>query len=976
MYKLFYFTFILFIFFSCSQSDNYEILNYVNPFVGTDEHGHTYPGATLPFGMVQVSPDTRLEGWDGCSGYHYSDSIIYGFSHTHLSGTGIPDYGDILLMPTIGKVQVQPGTVEDNFDGYASSFSHSNEIAFPGYYKVLLSKYNINVELIATQRVGIHRYYYPSQKNQNVILDLTHRDEVIDSYINIVNENEIEGYRFSKSWAKNQKLFFVIQFSRPFINYGIIKNSTLITQKSATGKDLKAFFNFSNHDTTLVVKVALSFVDISGARKNLQQEASCWNFDKYVQQAKEKWSSVLNKIKIEAPEETKKVFYTALYHAYLQPNIFNDVDNKYRGLDDNIHQLKEGNYYTVFSLWDTYRAWHPLMNIIEPEISADFIKTFLLQYQHSGLLPIWELAANETNCMIGYHVVSVIYDAYKKGIRNFDAELAFQAMKTMATRNIPSLANYDNYGCVLATDDGESVSKTLEYAYDDWCIAQMAKSLNKLDDYHYFLKRSQYYRNLFDPETKFFRARRNGSFIKPFSPYEVTFDYTEANAWQYSCYVPHDISGLIELMGGKPSFEDRLDSIFTTKSIITGREHPDITGLVGQYAHGNEPSHHIAYLYNFVGKPWKTQEVLNKIFDFYSSKPDGLIGNEDCGQMSAWYIFSALGFYPVCPGDSQLIIGRPIIDSATIQLNKPFKIIVHNNSKKNMYIQRLLLNGKPYNKSYITINTILNGGVIEFFMNSSRSNWATNENSCPVTKVQCNDFVPLPYYIEGDRTFKQKTIVSLKTIDSNLKIHYSINNIPDKNNTFIYEKPIKIDSSCTIYAYATNPNNKNSALCKIDLKKLNPLWKITILSKYNSHYSGGGDQALIDGILSNKDYRSGEWQGYQDTDLVAIIDLGKIEKISYVGAHFLQDVTPWILYPPYVEFSASTNGKSYKTIAIITNKYPRNDFTPQTTWFEQYINPLKARYIKIFVKRPGLLPEWHRGRGNPAFFFIDEIAIK
>ncbi|MCX7861921.1 MAG: GH92 family glycosyl hydrolase [Bacteroidales bacterium] len=965
---------VCFFILSCTNNQSFYYINYVNPFIGTDGNGHTFPGATVPFGLVQLSPDTRLEGWEGCSGYHYSDSVIYGFSHTHLSGTGVSDLGDILLMPTIGTVKVLSGNAENNWDGYASNFSHKNEIALPGYYSVDLLKYNIKVELTTTERVGIHKYHYPKNITQNVIIDLVHRDKVIDSYLKFVSDNEIEGYRFSSAWATNQKLFFVIQFSKPIISKGIVVDDSKFQNSDvAKGNNVKAFVNFSgSSDSTLMVKVALSYVSIEGARKNLKQEASCWNFGKYVKSAKRKWERILSKIKIQASDSIKKVFYTSLYHAYIHPNIFNDVDKQYRGRNDSIYTLEKGNYYTIFSLWDTYRAWHPLMTILEPEACRDFIRTFLLQYKHSKLLPIWELTANETNCMIGYHAVSVIYDAWQKGIKGYDPYMAMNAMITMATRNIPSLKNYEKYGAVVADDDGESVSKTLEYAYDDWCIAQMAKSLGLYDVSDRFFTRAKYYQNLFDPNTKFFRARKNGAWVSPFSPYDVTFHYTEANAWQYRFYVPHDIIGLIRLFGGMQNFEHALDSLFNTHSNLYGRFQPDITGLIGQYAHGNEPSHHLAYLYNFIGKPYKTQELIPKICSFYTTKPDGLIGNEDCGQMSAWYIFSALGFYPVTPGDSVYIIGIPQVEEATLQLSKPFKIITHRKGKSNQYIQSVKFNGKEWKYSYLPHRIIMQGGTLEFFLNDKPSNWATDTSYCPKTITQSKEFLPTPYYQEGLRVFKKKQNVTLKSIDTLASVLYSFDSV----KWYSYIDPITVDSTTVIYSYATKHRQLKSALCKIEINKLDDKKSIKIFSQYNRQYSGGGDIALIDGVYGKTDFRTGEWQGYQDTDLVAIIDLGEIRKINYLGAHFLQDVSPWILFPPYVEFSVSKNGKQFTSIATIKNKFRIDDWKPQTAFFDTNISPQWARYIKVFVKRSGNLPHWHPGAGYPAFFFIDEIVIK
>ncbi len=971
------FTVLILMLSSNKPPKEYQYIQFVNPFIGTDAHGHTYPGATLPFGMVQLSPNTRLEGWDGCSGYHYSDSIIYGFSHTHLSGTGVPDYCDILIMPTTGKVNVMPGTSENNYNGYSSLFSHKQEKASPGYYSVKLLKYNILAELTTTKRVGIHKYIFPKDSQNNLIIDLKHRDKVIDSYINFVSETEIEGYRFSSSWARNEKIYFVIQLSRPCIDKGIVLNDTnYIRETSAYGNNIRAFLTVSSkNNQPLIVKVAISFVDIEGARKNLATEAQSWDFDKYKKQAANNWENILSKISIDADQQTKEIFYTALYHSYIQPNIFNDCDGRYRGRDDKIHQYDE-NYYTVFSLWDTYRAWHPLMTIMEPYITGEFIKTFLLQYEQSGLLPIWELASNETNCMIGYHSVSVIYDAWQKGIRNFNEVEALESMKTMATPKILSLANYETNGCVLSSEDGESVSKTLEYAYDDWCIAQMALSLGQINDYEKYINRSLFFKNLFDPETKFFRARNNGSWIRPFSPYDVSLHYTEANAWQYSFYVPHDINDFILLMGGKDALEQKLDSLFYTKVNLSGREQVDITGLIGQYAHGNEPSHHIAYLYNFIGKPYKTQELIDQIALFYTNKPDGLIGNEDCGQMSAWYIFSALGFYPVTPGDSIYIIGKPLLNSATINLDKPFHIEAHQLSAENRYIQRVTFNGKEYTKSFITYNMIINGGTLEFFMGKSPSDWGTKNENCPRTIIDNNNFVAMPFYVEGQRSFSGKTTITLESIEPKCKIFYTIDGSTPTENSILYIGPFEIDSSCEIYSICIDEKGNKSNINRTKLIKLDEGKKISIYSSYSSEYTGGGDIALIDGIMGKADYRTGEWQGYQDTCLLAVIDLSKPTMISTLSAHFLRDVNSWILFPPYIKFSVSSDNVHFQEVAIIENMLSNEDWTPQEAFFSTQIQPIEARYVRVFVPKPGNLPQWHPGAGYPAFFFIDEIIIK
>ncbi len=971
--------FLILQFISCNSPYYQGNSKFVNPFIGTGGYGHTYPGATLPFGMVQLSPDTRLDGWDGCSGYHYSDSIIYGFSHTHLSGTGCSDYGDILFMPTVGKVQVYNGSAGDYENGYCSLFSHKNEISNAGYYSVLLDKYKIKAELTSTTRVGIHSYTFPKSDNANVIIDLFHRDKVIDSYIKFIGDDEIEGFRRSEAWAKDQYVYFVAKFSKPYINKGIIKDDLNVQGKSeASGTNIKAFVNFrTESNEQIVIKVAISGVSIEGARKNLETEANSWDFEEYKINAFKAWDTVLSKIQIEGNNVQKTIFYTALYHSYVSPNVYSDVDGKYRGRVNKIHNTKNYTQYTVFSLWDTYRALHPLMTILEPEKTSDFINTFLAQYKEGGLLPVWELSANETNCMIGYHAVPVIYDAWAKGIKGFDANIAFEAMKTSANQQNAGLISYFKNGCVLATDEGESVSKTLEYAYDDWCIAMMAKSLNKIDDYKIFIERAQFYKNVFDDSTGFMRAKMNGTWFSPFKPNEVNFNYTEANSWQYSFYAPQDINGLINLHGSKTNFSNKLDSLFLADKKTSGREQADITGLIGQYAHGNEPSHHIAYLYNFVGKPFKTQEIVHKIqTDFYKNSPDGLIGNEDCGQMSAWYVFSALGFYPVTPGSNIYIIGTPIFSKSEINFKngKIFKIIAKNISKNNFYIQSAKLNGKEYNKSFIKHSDIISGGELVFEMGAKPSNkWCIADENCPISTINDDNIIPVPFIQSGKRAFNKKTIINLHDVKTNCKIFYTLDDTEPTENSTEYMLPFEIDKTTTINAIAIDANGNKSKIMTGTLNKIQDGVKIEILSQYNPQYSAGGNIALIDGIRGGLDFKTGDWQGYQDTDLIAIIDLGKIKTLSKIGASFLQDIGPWILFPTEVEFWISINGKNFKQVSVVKNDIPRNKWGAIKKDFVFEINKLNAKYIKVVVHKPGNLPEWHPGAGNPAFFFIDEI---
>ena len=712
-----------------------DLTKYVDPFVGTGGHGHTFPGPTMPFGMVQLSPDTRLKGWDGCSGYHYSDKLIYGFSHTHLSGTGCSDYGDILLVPTVGKPQFSNKK-------YSSPFKKESEKASAGYYSVFLDKPKVKVELTATTRTGLHKYTFPKSSSSNIILDLTHRDFAKQGEINITGNNEISGMRVSKQWADNQILYFVIQFSKPFAKSGIAKADAVNTNSTHdTGSLLKAFVSFETaEDEVIYAKVGISAVSVEGARKNLNAEQPGFDFDKTVADAKAAWNKELGRIDAESKDKTVlRTFYSALYHAMTPPNIYNDVDGKYRGRDFKVHEANGFNYYTVFSLWDTYRAEHPLLTLIDKKRSSDFMNTFIHEFQEGGRLPIWELSSCETWCMIGYHSIPVITEAVMKDVPGFDANKIFEAMKFSAMEDKNGLKSYKDNGYIKFMEAGENVSRTLEYGYDDWCIAQVAKKLGKTDDYNYFTKRALSYKNLFDASTGFMRPR-SGGFLTPFDPYKVDHNYTEGNAWQYSFYVPQDLSGQMKLLGGKEKLAAFLDTLFTTSSKLTGHKQPDISGMIGQYVHGNEPSHQIAYEYDYAAQPWKTQSMVRRIMnEMYRDKPDGLSGNEDCGQMSAWYVFSALGFYPVCPGSDHYAIGSPVVDKATVRLEngKSFTVTANNNQKENVYINSAKLNGANYTKSYLNYTDIANGGTLELNMSATpNKNWGSGESDVPVTKIE------------------------------------------------------------------------------------------------------------------------------------------------------------------------------------------------------------------------------------------------
>ncbi len=736
--------------FSCTEkrqeqpSETRRLVDYVDPFIGTDGHGHTFPGATRPFGMVQLSPDTYNAGWDWCSGYHASDSSIMGFSHTHLSGTGRGDLLDILMMPTVGKVLTVPGSREDPDEGYRSRFKHANEQASPGYYAVRLDDYDINVQLTATERAGFHHYQFPKTGEANIIFDLMHGREgdiVKGTYIKIENDTLITGYRESKGWGEgdeeywcDQVVHFAAIFSRPFSGSGIVKDGEDISGNEAEGVDLKAFVRFDATDEDIVlVKVGISSVDGRGALNNVTSEIPHWDFEKTKKESEDIWEEKLQTI-IASSQETENliVFYTSLYHTMIAPNLYHDVDGRYLGFDRKIHTDNSFTNYTTFSLWDTFRAAHPLQIITNPDRVEDFINSMLAQYNQYGLLPVWSLYASETNCMIGYHAAPVIAEAYLKGFTGFDAEAAYKAMKTSAMQDDFGIGFLKQYNYVPTDLENKSVSKTLEYAFDDYCIARMAEALGHEGDAEYFYERSQAYKNVYDQETKLMRGKKaDGTFIENFDPTFSSYgwsDFIEGNSWQYSWFVPHDIQGLIDLMGGGPEFVSQLDSLFVIETVESEGKPLDVTGLIGEYAHGNEPSHHVAYLYNDAGEPWKTQARVREIMTtMYDSSRAGLCGNEDCGQMSAWYVFSALGMYPVNPVSGQYSIGAPALDNAKIKVgeNKYFEIKAHELSASHQYLQSVKLNGKPLEKPILEHEDLQKGGILEFWMGSEPSSWGS-----------------------------------------------------------------------------------------------------------------------------------------------------------------------------------------------------------------------------------------------------------
>ena len=715
--------------FGCTGTDKPEVINpvaYVDPYIGTGGHGHTFLGVTAPFGAVQIGPNNINKGWDWCSGYHYSDSIVIGFSHLHLNGTGCSDTGDILFMPYTGKARTQPGTQQDPLAGYASYYSKDNERALPGYYEVLLKTHRTKVELTASDRVAFHRYTFPKDVEKHVMINLKDAngdDRPTDTYLEQINDTVIRGYRYSTGWSKKQQIYFSAVFSQP-VHLTLYHDSVQVAGNRLQGLDVKGNVAVAPVVEELGVKVGISPVSMENAMDNIGQEIKDWNFENIVAETTGKWNAELSKLQVETTDTVaKRIFYTALYHAFMQPIMFNDCSGEYRGTDKNIYGDPGFTNYTVFSLWDTYRAAHPLYTLVQPERVPDFINSMLAIYEQQGRLPVWHLYGSDTNEMIGIQSVPVIADAILKDVKGFNYERAYQAMKASMMSDYKGLSYVTDLEYIPADKENESVAKGLEYAIADWGVAQVVRKLGKTEDYEYFSKRALAYQNYWDKDTHFFRGKnRDGSWVTPFNPVHSTHRndaYCEGNGWQYTWLVPHDVEGLISLFGSKEAFVSKLDSLFLVNEDLGDAASPDISGLIGQYAHGNEPGHHTVYLYSFVGQQWKTAEKVDYILShMYSDLPDGLQGNEDCGQMSSWYVFSALGFYPVNPSDGMYVFGRPIFDKVVLKLpeNKVFEIRANNNSAENKYIQSIELNGQPYNKLYISHADIMAGGTLVFTM--------------------------------------------------------------------------------------------------------------------------------------------------------------------------------------------------------------------------------------------------------------------
>lgn len=949
-------------------------LAYVNPFIGTGGHGHTFPGPVNPFGMVQLGPDTRPEGWDGCSGYHYSDSVVYGFSHTHLSGTGVPDYSDLLIVPQTGKVKTVPAYKEPK--GYKAHFSHNEEQAGPGFYSVKLHDPEVDVRLTTTDRCGIHEYTFHAAKGKRyLVLDLGYRDRVLDAYATAVGNNRVRGLRTSEGWAREQHFYFDLETSVPF-------SKARWTHDWKRGTYVMVL-EFPSSVKQVLVRVGISGTDLDGATANLKAEAAGWDFEAYLRNSQMKWRKELSAV--QAYTEDKEVltnFYTGLYHTYVHPALWTDADGRYRDFNNDIVRSHNGDLYSVFSLWDTYRAANPLYTILQPERTRQFIESFYLQYTNTGLLPVWTLSNNETDCMIGYHAVSVITDAYAKGIRPEHRDELLNAMIATATHDHFGKKQYGEQGFISASDEAESVSRTLEYAYDDWCIAEYARMLGNDSVESVFRKRSASWINLYNPESGFFQPRKGGMWLPNFRPNEVNHHYTEANAWQYSLANPHHFAALTDLKGGGRSMERFLDSLFHSSSVMSGRVQSDITGLIGQYAHGNEPSHHMAYLYNYCGAPHKTQEMVDRILrEQYHNAPDGLSGNEDCGQMSAWYVLSAMGIYPVTPGSPTYAIGRPMFDRVVAEAgDKPFIIEASNNAPENKYIRSVTWNNEPYNKLFITHEMIRSGGRLHIEM-GEKPEMKLMMYGLDIREKASPEVVAVPFFIASGSTFADNITVS-------------IDKLPFETGTIVYttngEEPTEfskaLDKNLTLYETTelkarifrkTGGRTIYSPVVSTVFTKYNQDKVIDLQTDYANQYSGSGSQTLVDGQFGGTDYRGTEWQGFPGRDVLAVVQLKEPRQISSVAVSCLQDTKSWIFHPKSLTVEISDDGVNFRRIGTQQN----NEVSDRkegafTHRFKMDFPPVQATYLRVRIENYGVCPDWHLGAGGMTWLFLDELIVE
>ena len=958
--NVFLFLLVALAFVSCKHATVKEPASYVDPFIGTGGHGHTFPGATVPFGMMQFSPDTRMNDWDGCSGYHTSDHAILGFSTTHLSGTGCSDYGDFRFTPAVGN-------------DTCSSYSHENEWAKPGYYCVAFDNPKVMVALATGDRVGIMCCTFPKSDQAKLLLNMVQgvNDEfVYESTLDVESPTAVTGFRRTRDWANDQYLYFYAEFSKPMKSY------TVDEQHNAS------FIFDTEEGESITMRIAISAVDAEGAKNNLKAELKDGDFDidALARKAYDKWNYELSSIEVQGNDEADmRVFYTNMYHAMIAPNLFSDADGRFRAHDLQIYR-SERPMYTVFSLWDTFRSLHPLFSLIQRERTVDFINTFINNYSTDSehMLPIWELAANETHCMIGNHAIPVIADAYFTGIKGVDYGKALEAMVNSSRQDRRGMGAYVQYGFIPVDKEGEAVSKTLEYAYDDWCVGRLAEALGEMGIANEFYLRAQAYKNLYNPTNQFFQGRRNGGFMQPFDPTQVNFTLTEANTWQYNFFVPQDINTHIDMMGGPEAYGKKLDGLFTASSKLTGREQVDITGLIGQYAHGNEPSHNTVYMYNYIGQPTKTQKYVKQILDeLYTDERDGLCGNEDCGQMSAWGVFSALGFYPATPASGCYVLGLPRFEKATMKLDngKLFTVKAKNLKPGNGYVKSVTLNGKPLQRSYITFEEIYDGGELVFTLTStSDSPWATQLENCPVQRIPGECILVVPAINAESNTFFDSLTLTMSHPAEGTRVYYTLDGTEPNESSVVYTDPLVLRKSTQIRAAALQ-NGQWSRVVDAEFHLIDAKLAVKLEHPYSDQYEAGGLKALIDHQRGGDNFRTGVWQGYHGVDLVATVDLGVRQRINRLAGSFLQEQGSWIFMPKEVEFFVSDDGKKFRGVGKVINRVPADE--DEAVLQELEVRPrCDARYVKMVAKTIGNCPDWHVGAGQPAWIFCDEFVIE
>lgn len=981
-----------------ASASNNDILDYVDPMIGTDGIGHTFPGATTPFGMIQLSPSNDFKAWNWCSGYHYSDTVLKGFAHTHFSGAGLAGLGDVLLMPTLGSATTQPGTETQPESGYRSRFSHERETAKAGYYAVHLDDYDIDVELTATARVGFHRYTFNRAGQANIVVDPTHHlmEAISETAIEILSDTEIRGYKTSNGESGKRTVYFYATFSKPFASTLITDDgNTVDDAQSKVGSRIASAVSFDvKAQEQINVKVGLSHTSYSGAYENFMAEANDTTFDQAYANAQNQWRDKINTIQVDMlNEEDLRTFATSMYHSFIHPNVISDVNGDFY-LPEQIFNT-DYPQYSNYSTWDTFRTLHPLYTLIEHEKTAEFVNSLASRKTVSDMeLPVWEAMGHDNVCMIGHNTVSVMADAILKDVSGIDIEAAYTAMRSAAFDTSKHSPNYDFNGMedyiqyhYVPGEIGASVSKTTEYNYFDWTISQVAKKLGYEEDYGLFKQRSIGYRTLFEADSGYLAPRNSTGELQE-QNYQIWDDlisnYVSGNVWGYSNFVPHDVAGLIELHGGKQEYAEFLDKIFADESEIGGSQHVDISGFIGKYGHGDEPSQHIPYFYMFLNQPWKTQSFVRQVLrDFYSDKPDGLINNDDLGQMSAWYIFSSMGFYPVNPGDLRYVIGSPLVKNAAINLanNKQFRVSVDNQSEENKYVKAVFLNGSPFNDYYITHDQIMAGGHLHFVMTSEpMAYWGSDVPVIPEpikASVKYTPKITAAAHINGSTFFSEQTEITLTSLSKG-DIRYTLDGSEPTQQSTLYVGPIQLKDSAEIKVKVfVDGNLPSKTASQVFYRSLLPQLdnKASITLAHQAHkYGDPSGSQLIDGKVGALHFADGNWSGFTPSGLNGVIDFGSTQSITTVSINALVDTQVWIFPPKQLALSVSQDGENWTSIATkegvsVTQtskgiQHYRFDFPTQS-----------VRYLKVDVDNFGPLPRWHAGDGKAAFLFIDEIVF-